>query len=80
MKAPPTVDDAVTYSELEVALVVVELRAVKLPKVLDALVRIPPVSVESPVTPRVLESVALERVERPLAVSVLKVAPLVALN
>ena len=59
---------------------VVACVAVKFPKVDEALVRIPPPSVESPVTPRVLESVALERVARPLAVSAEKVAPLVALR
>ena len=66
--------------EVVVAADVVALRAVKLPKVLEALVRIPPVSVESPVTPSVEESVADWRVARPLAVSVEKVAPLVALS
>ena len=63
-----------------VACEVVACVAVIAPKVEDALVRSPPVSVESPVTPRVLESVADESVESPLAVSVLNVAPLVALN
>ena len=54
--------------------------AVKVPKVLEALVRIPPESVASPVTPRVDESVALWSVAAPLAVSVVKVAPFVALS
>ena len=63
-----------------VACDVVALSAVKVPKVLDALVRMPPERVASPVTPSVLERVALWRVARPLAVSVVNVAPLVALR
>ena len=56
------------------------MRAVKLPKVDEALVRTPPVSVESPVTPRVEERVAEESVASPVALSVLKVAPPSALS
>ena len=53
------VDEAVVAKKLVVvACEVVALRAVKLPKVEEALVRMPPESVESPVTPRVEERVA----------------------
>jgi hypothetical protein len=87
MSAPPVVVLSMLPEAMEeiarlvvVAADVVALRAVKLPKVLDALVSMPPVSVESPVTERVEESVALESVATPLAVRVEKVAPLVALR
>ena len=75
------VEEAVVAKKLVVvACDVVALRAVKLAKVEEALVRIPPERVASPVTPSVEESVADESVARPLAVSVVKTAPLVALN
>ena len=87
MSAPPVVVLRMLPEAIEeiaklvvVAAEVVALVAVKVPKVLEALVRIPPESVASPVTPRVDESVALWSVAAPLAVSVVKVAPFVALS
>jgi len=87
MSAPPVVvftREPLPIEEIAklvvVAPEVVALRAVKLPKVEDALVRMPPERVASPVTPSVLESVADWSVARPLAVRVENVAPLVALK
>ena len=87
MSAPPVVVFSMLPDEIEeiaklvvVACDVVALPPVKFCSVDDAPARKPPVRVESPVTPRVEESVALWRVARPLAVRVPKVAPLVALN